>query len=82
MKILGLIYILCSYNGKMECYIPTLSSFEIIGISRHKIKHEIEKLIEAKVIDGDRENMKFIINKNFHEWKVQYSDNYQRDRFD
>lgn len=76
-KILGLIHLLCIHNKRMECRIPTLTSFEVTGVSRHKIRSEIEKLEKINIVSWDREKMIFKINVDIDTWKVPFSETYK-----
>lgn len=81
LKIVWNIMVLSFHVQKIECYIPTLSSFETIGVSRHKIKNELEKLEEANVINWNRNEMIFKINTEYDSWKVEFSTEYSPSKF-
>lgn len=76
IKILGLIYLFSIHNKKLECYIPTLNSFEVSGVSRHKIKAELQKLVDLKVVEWNQETMIFKITTEVENWKVDFADHY------
>jgi hypothetical protein len=71
IKILVLIYSFSYPYGKKKAYIPMLQDFELGGISKTKIKGELDKLIEMKVIDCDEENGLYGI-KDPKGWEVPY----------
>lgn len=80
LKILGLLYILGMETKSLECYIPTLSSFEILGVNRTKIRKEIEKLESAKVMFWNRDKMTFRINPDTDQWKIPMNEKHTSDR--
>lgn len=57
-------------SGQSFCKIPHLKDFELCGVSRTKIRSELETLEEAKIITWDRENMYFGICDNVREMEV------------
>lgn len=77
LKILGFIYLFAIHNENMDCYIPTLASFENVGIAKTKIRQEIEKLEKLNVVSWDRKNMTFTINVDTENWKVDFCENYK-----
>ncbi|MEP9408628.1 replication protein [Peribacillus frigoritolerans] len=70
LKIFSFLMLFMVNNKRMECHIPTLISFEAAGISRHKIRYEIEKLEEVNVLSWDQANMIFKLNIDAGKWKV------------
>lgn len=76
IKILSMIHLFCMHNSKMECHIPHLSSFEVTGLGRSKIREEIEKLVDANVLTWDTQNMIFKINNSTKHWNVKLSENF------
>lgn len=80
LKIIELIYILGMEKKSLECYIPTLSSFEILGVNRTKIRNELEKLEADKVIFWNRDKMTFRINPDTDQWKIPMNKNHTSDR--
>lgn len=80
LKIIGLLYILGMETKSLECYIPTLSSFEILGVNRTKIRLEIEKLEAANVIYWNRNTMIFRINQKTDQWKIPMNEKHTTDR--
>lgn len=80
IKILGFVFLFALHHKRLDCYIPTLISFEAAGVSRHKIKNEIEKLEELNVLSWDRERMTFRILSDTTKWKVDYTTNYSKDK--
>jgi hypothetical protein len=69
-QIMALLLTLTIRQGGIRCYIPKLSYFEQCGISKTKIREELEKLEELNVILWDREQMIFVMNPNTDEWKA------------
>lgn len=80
MKIIGFILMFCMHNRGIECYIPTLASFEICGVTRTKIRAEIEKLEKINVLSWDREKMIFKINSNVESWKLKISQRFIKNK--
>lgn len=69
-----------SFNfGKEWAYIPKLIDFELAGISKTKIKSELEKLEEMNVIEWKREEYLFRIKSN-EEWNVPFNSGYNDKR--
>lgn len=69
-----------SYNyGKESAYIPKLQDFEVAGISKRKIKTEIEKLLEMNVITWNKEEKLFSIQEPKF-WTAPYNYGYNDDR--
>ncbi|MDY7043627.1 replication protein [Virgibacillus sp. M23] len=74
-SILVFIYNLSLSIGKERAIIPKLQDFELCGISKTKIKDELDKLIELNVISWDKDSNYFqIINPR--EWKAPYHQGY------
>lgn len=71
LKILGFLLMFMLRNKCLECYVPTLNSFEAIGITRSKIRYEIEKLEEANILSWERTNMIFKFNTDIENWKIE-----------
>lgn len=69
-----------SFNyGKEWAYIPKLQDFEIAGISKRKIKNEIDKLLEMNVIEWNKEENLFRLQEPRF-WDAPYNYGYNDDR--
>lgn len=80
LKILGFLFMFMLNNKCLECYVPTLNSFESAGITRSKIRHEIEKLEEANILSWERTNMIFKFNTDIENWKIELITNGKSNR--
>lgn len=69
-----------SYNyGKEWALIPRLSDFEIAGISKYKIRAEINKLLEMNVIEINEEQNLYSLQEPSL-WKAPYNVGYKDER--
>lgn len=69
-RIIDLIMRLSWGCGKKTCIIPKLVDFKIVGIYKSDIKRELQYLVEANVINWNRNTNTFAFNKNFDSWKI------------
>lgn len=65
--------------GKEWALIPKLQDFEIAGISKRKIKIELDKLIEMNVIKWNKEENLFKVEEPRF-WNAPYNYGYNDDR--
>lgn len=65
--------------GKKSALIPKLQDFEVCGVTKTKIKEELEKLEILNVIDWDRELHLFSIKFPYH-WNAPYHAGASRER--
>jgi len=63
--------------GKETALIPQLSDFELCGVSKTKVREELDKLVEMNVIENDGNNFKI---KTPSEWRANYHKNYDDTR--
>jgi len=80
-RIMAFLLSLTLRQGGIKCYVPKLSDFEQCGISRTKIRVELQKLIDLKVIVWDREEMIFYINPNTDEWRTPTVKMYKENKY-
>lgn len=78
-SILDLILRLSWGCGKKYAIIPRLKDFELCGVSRTKIKAELEYLTNARVIEWDRYENRFMFCKDYDSWKISIVLNYDRE---
>jgi hypothetical protein len=78
--IVALIWSLSNLMGKNEAIIPQLQDFEVCGVSATKIKEELEKLINSKVIHYRSKENAYSINLNFEEWKIPLNSKWDEQR--
>lgn len=64
---------------KEEALIPKLQDFEIAGISKSKVKTELEKLENMNVIQWNREVNTFRV-LDLEKWVVPFNSGYSEDR--
>jgi hypothetical protein len=80
LNILSLIFIFSYGYGKEWALIPKMMDFELSGISRIKIRKELDELIGMRVIEWKKEEHLFRI-KDPREWKgAPYHSGYNDDR--
>jgi hypothetical protein len=72
MIILNFIMTLSFAFQKREAVIPKLKDFELAGINSRKIKEELKKLIDMKVIKWNRDENLFSI-EDPREWETPYN---------
>lgn len=75
MTILMFIFTFSFAYGKDSAYIPKLQDFEIAGVSKTKIKAELNQLVKMNVIEWNQEEMVFKI-KDTSTWEVPYNAGY------
>lgn len=85
MNIISMIFQLSYYLGKSKAIIPKMMDFELCGISKIKVRSELQKLVEMKVVLWDEEENSFSINDP-REWigakyHSGYNDNRAKDLF-
>ncbi|MCM2535825.1 replication protein [Neobacillus pocheonensis] len=73
LKLLLLINMLSHVFGKESAVIPQLSDFQISGVSKTKVKEELEKLVTMNVIEIN--DTRYSI-KDPAEWDVPYHKSY------
>jgi hypothetical protein len=56
--------------------------FQTVGIARSKIHNELEWLVNAKVIEWNRETNTYSFQKDFDQWAVSLVPGYDRKRYD
>lgn len=67
--------------GKDEAIIPKLSDFELCGVSKYKVKAELEKLIEINVLRWEKDINTFSIISPL-DWNAPVNDMWDQVRFD
>jgi hypothetical protein len=70
-NIIDFIFALSLPFSKDEALIPNMQDFEACGVSKTKIRNELDKLISLKMIDWDKEENLFSINDP-SEWMAPY----------
>ncbi|QUL57533.1 replication protein [Paenibacillus tritici] len=71
-----------SYGCNLKvAYIPKLKDFEICGVPATHIKNELKHLESAKVINWDREEKLFSINKDYDLWQITPVMGWETERF-
>ena len=81
-SILDLILRLSWGCGKKTAIIPKQMDFQTVGIARSKIHNELEWLVNAKVIEWNRETNTYSFQKDFDQWAVSLVPGYDRKRYD
>lgn len=75
----NILMFICNYSftfGKESAIIPQLQDFEVCGISKTKVREELEKLLEMNVIKWDRESNRFsVIDPN--DWSAPFHSGYK-----
>ena len=66
--------------GKKQAIIPKMQDFEICGVARTKIKDELNYLVNARVIEWEKEMNLFSFSKNYDTWKISIVPNYNKER--
>lgn len=79
LKILSMIFTLSFQYGKEWALIPKMKDFELAGISKIKIRSEIDQLIDMKVIKWNQAENLFCIT-NPIEWTAPYHSGYSDER--
>jgi hypothetical protein len=79
LKILSMIFTLSFQYGKEWALIPKMKDFELAGISKIKIRSEIDQLLEMRVIEWNHDENTFSI-KNPLEWTAPYHSGYNDER--
>lgn len=71
-----------SYGCNLKvAYIPKLKDFEICGVPATHIKNELKHLEDAKVINWDRKDRLFSIDKNYDLWQITPVMGWETERF-
>lgn len=78
-KILGMIYTFSYAYGKEWALIPKMRDFEICGVSKIKIRKELDQLVEMDIIEWNEEAHLFRM-KDPREWKAAYISSYNDNR--
>lgn len=78
-KIISAIFTLSFSFGKEWALIPKMQDFELAGISKIKIRKEIDQLVDLGVIEWNQEEHLFKI-KDPREWKAPYHSGYNDER--
>lgn len=79
LKILSMIFTFSFQYGKEWALIPKMRDFELAGVSKIKIRSEINKLVELNVLNWNQEENLFRINDP-REWEAPYHSGYSDDR--
>ena len=58
-------------SGSPKVHVPLLKDFEICGVSRTKIRYELEELEKSNVILWDRDDMSILINPVASDWRIK-----------
>ncbi|KZR59143.1 replication protein [Pseudobacillus badius] len=74
-NILIFVYTLSFPYAKESAFIPNMQDFELCGVSKTKIKEEIDKLVKMNVLDWDKPNNTFTI-KDPDMWEVPHHSSY------
>lgn len=79
LKILSMIFTFSFQYGKDWALIPKMKDFELAGVSKIKIRNEINQLVELNVLEWNQEEGLFRI-KDPREWNAPYHNGYSDDR--
>ena len=79
LKIISMIQTLSYYIGKERAIIPKMMDWEIAGISKIKIRKELEQLRDLNVVCWNEEENSFGL-KDPREWLVKYHSGYNNQR--
>jgi hypothetical protein len=79
LKILSMIFTLSFQYGKEWALIPKMRDFELAGISKVKIRSEIDQLIEMNVIEWNQKENTFRITNPLG-WTAPYHNGYSDER--
>lgn len=75
MNIICTILTLSYLIGKEKAIVPKMQDWEIAGISKVKIRHELTQLVKMGVVDWNEDEHAFSV-KDIREWKVKYHSGY------
>lgn len=81
-SILDLILRLSWGCGKKTAIIPRQKDFQVVGIAESKVRSELEWLVDAEVIEWNKDMNIFSFKKDFDKWAVSLVPRYNRKRFD
>lgn len=82
LAILHLIIRLSYGCHQKDCVIERMKDFEIVGIYKGDIKKELNNLAEAKIINWDKTENIFSLNKNHETWKIGSSKGWEKQKLD
>jgi hypothetical protein len=81
MNILNGILTLSYLLGKEKAIVPKMQDWEIVGVSKVKIRNELTQLVNMDVIEWKEEENSFRV-KDIREWKAKYHSGYNNERAD
>jgi hypothetical protein len=79
MNIICAILTLSYLLGKETAIVPKMRDWEIVGISKVKIRQELTQLVKMDVLHWEEEGNVFRI-KDIREWKAKYHNGYNDER--
>lgn len=79
MNIINLICDLSYVYGKKSALITNMQDFEQCGVSKTKIRDELDKLIECSIVDWNKETNEFTL-KDPTLWEVPYHSGFSGNR--
>jgi phage replication O-like protein O len=81
LSILHLLIRLSYGCQQKDCIIEKLNAFEIAGVYKSDISKELSYLSNAKVINWDKKERLFSVNKNYENWQINPTKGWDDDKF-